>query len=310
MQHSDIPAVDWKSLRESVMAGDSRLLARAISFIENEVPGYLRLLEEAPGPIKPRMLGITGPPGAGKSTLADALIGHWVNQGKKLAVLCVDPSSAFHQGALLGDRIRMSDWYNHPQVFIRSLSSRGTLGGLHPKIIEITDLLKLAAYDLIIVETVGVGQNEVEVSALADITLVVLVPGAGDEIQIMKAGLLEIANIFVLNKADQPEALRFENWLRSAYSPANTEKETPIIKTIATEKKGIAELAKEIEKQLRSAEDSAHIIQGLTERAYLLIAHQRTAGIRKKDLKVYIANHWKDEGFSLYKLAANWSEGD
>src|SRR5690606_31131265 len=130
-----------------------------------------------------RIIGITGPPGAGKSTLVDSLIGLLVNSGKKIAVLCVDPSSPFNHGALLGDRIRMNDWYVHPNVFIRSLATRGSMGGLHPKIIEITDLLKAFQFDHILIETVGVGQSEVEIAGLADVTAVVVVPEAGDEVQ-------------------------------------------------------------------------------------------------------------------------------
>jgi LAO/AO transport system kinase len=127
------------------------------------------------------------------------LIGQFVNRNKKVAVICVDPSSPFNMGALLGDRIRMSSWYTHPNVFIRSLATRGSLGGLHPRIIEITDLIRAADFDYIIVETVGVGQSEVEIAGLADVTTVVLVPEGGDEVQTMKAGLMEIADIFVVN---------------------------------------------------------------------------------------------------------------
>src|SRR5205085_8969185 len=144
-------------------------------------------------PSSTKIIGITGPPGAGKSTLVDALIGEMVQQQKKVGVLCVDPSSPFNLGALLGDRIRMSEWYDHPNVFIRSLATRGSLGGLHPKIIEITDLTRAAPFDYIIVETVGVGQSEIEIAGLADCTIVTLVPEAGDAVQTMKAGLMEIA---------------------------------------------------------------------------------------------------------------------
>src|SRR4026207_2192726 len=174
--------------------GDIKSLARSISLVENEAGGYEELLQSLPPNITIPVIGITGPPGAGKSTLADALIGELVNAGKKVAVLCVDPSSPFNLGEVLGDRIRMSNWYNNAGVFIRSLATRGSLGGLHPKIIEITDLLKAGGFDFIIVETVGVGQSEVEIAGLADITVVVVVPEAGDEVQTMKAGLMEIAD--------------------------------------------------------------------------------------------------------------------
>lgn len=177
-------------------------LARNISFIENEVSGYEQILLNL-SPSSTKITGITGAPGAGKSTITDLLINEFIKDGKKVGVLCVDPSSPFNYGALLGDRLRMSDWYNHPDVFIRSLASRGNLGGLNPKIIEITDLMKSSSFDHIIIETVGVGQSEVEIAGLADTTVVVLVPEGGDEIQTMKAGVMEIADIFVVNKSDR-----------------------------------------------------------------------------------------------------------
>ena len=188
----------WQQFFTQIQQGDVKALARCISLIENEVAGYETLLQQLPPSATP-VIGITGPPGAGKSTLTDALIGCITQQGKSVAILCVDPSSPFNLGALLGDRIRMSEWYNHPNVFIRSLATRGSLGGLHPKIIEISDLLKAAPYDYIIVETVGVGQSEIEIAGLADTTIVVVVPEAGDEVQTMKAGLMEIADVFVVN---------------------------------------------------------------------------------------------------------------
>src|SRR2546430_1871276 len=146
-------SINWQLYLQSIQEKNIRLLSRAISLVENGVSGYELLLEALPHPNNTPVIGITGPPGAGKSTLTDALIGEWVARGQRVAVLCIDPSSAFHGGALLGDRIRMSEWYTHPDVFIRSLAARGSLGGLHPGILEITDLLKAARFDCILVET-------------------------------------------------------------------------------------------------------------------------------------------------------------
>ncbi|RYF95274.1 MAG: hypothetical protein EOO00_04610, partial [Chitinophagaceae bacterium] len=173
VKHKLKPVTDpFIKYQDAIRNGDIRSLARCISLIENEVPGYEEFLEMMIPDDKVRVTGITGPPGAGKSTLTDALIAAIVAKEKKVAVLCVDPSSPFNFGALLGDRIRMSRWYNDPRVYIRSLATRGSLGGLHPMIIEITELLKSAQFDHIIVETVGVGQSEIEITGLSDTTVV------------------------------------------------------------------------------------------------------------------------------------------
>lgn len=220
-----------------------RDISRNISMIENEIPGYEELLLEDNEP-SARIVGITGAPGSGKSTLADALIGEMVSDGKRVAVLCTDPSSPFNRGALLGDRIRMSEWYNHPGVFIRSLASRGALGGLHPHIIEITEYIKKQGFDFVIIETVGVGQSEVDIAALADFTIVVLVPESGDSIQSMKSGLMEIADIFVVNKSDRPGADVFYNSLKKMIGPAfrDHEKMTPVFRVTAIERIGVKRL--------------------------------------------------------------------
>src|SRR6187551_354197 len=247
-----------QELLSKLQLGDAKALARSISLVENEADGYEGLLRSLPHSLNKPVIGITGPPGAGKSTLVDSLIGLLVKNGKKIGVLCVDPSSPFNLGSLLGDRIRMSKWYDNPNVFIRSLATRGSLGGLHPKIIEITELMKASMFDLIIVETVGVGQSEVEIAGLADITVVVVVPEAGDEVQTMKAGLMEIATIFVVNKADRPDADTFYRNLKLMLQPAfhATVLNIPVIKTVASQKKGTQELYETICSQLQQGKVS------------------------------------------------------
>ena len=294
----------WNELLQLVKEGNTKALARSISLIENEHPGYQQLLTALPGSEKINIIGITGPPGSGKSTLTDSLIKCITDKNEKVGVLCVDPSSPFNLGAVLGDRIRMSNWYNHPDVFIRSLATRGSMGGLHPAIMEIADLMKAFPFDHIIIETVGVGQSEIEIAGLADTTIVVLVPEAGDEIQSMKAGLMEIADIFVVNKADRPGADEFANNLRKMMSPAFNDhhKNIPVLKTIASQNTGVNELYAAIVQHVASPAINTRKYFLLAEKAWQLIQKKRMKDISKQDLKEKLEKEAGETGFNIYRF--------
>lgn len=295
-------------LLSEIQAGSHKALARAITVVENEIPGYYELLRQLPDTQTARVVGITGPPGAGKSTLVNALLHCWIKQGKKIAVVAVDPSSPFNYGALLGDRIRMSEFYNHPDVFIRSLASRGALGGLNPKIIEITDVVKNGPFDVILVETVGVGQSEVEIAGLADCTVVTLVPEAGDEVQTLKAGIMEIADIFVVNKADRDAADGlFANLKIMVHQKATEEHETEIIKTIATRQEGVDELAAAIDRYLHSRNTiHAKKLYLLAEKCWQLIQAGRMSDLNKAELRKNIEAALAQPGFNLYAFTEQY----
>jgi LAO/AO transport system kinase len=289
---------------EEIKKNTIKELARTISIIEHEAEGYEEMLQNL-AVLESKIIGITGPPGAGKSTLTDALIEVCIENHKRVGVICIDPASHFHNGALLGDRIRMSKWYNNPDVYIRSLSSKGSLGGLHPKIIEISDVVKAFGYDYIIIETVGVGQSEVEIASLADVTVVVLVPESGDEIQTMKAGLMEIADVFVVNKSDRPEAERFVNYLNHIHSSQHTH-QIPVIKTIALQGEGVKEVYEKINEQLQSRDFHKKRQFILAEKAYQLIQHKRMRDIDLSELKNRIKQEYNDS-FNLYQFVKNYT---
>ena len=224
---------------------DFRTLAKLISKIENNRAGFeddlMSLYKENSETVT---IGITGPPGAGKSSLTDRIIKEYRNLGKTVGVVAVDPSSPFSGGAILGDRIRMSDHASDPGVFIRSMGSRGSLGGLAPATIDVLNLMKSVGFDVLIVETVGVGQSEIDVMSIADTVLLVLVPGLGDDIQALKAGIMEIADIFVVNKADKDGK---EKLLAEINMIINLNKHRflwvpPVVETIATENQGVGRL--------------------------------------------------------------------
>ena len=291
-------------IQQGVAKGDFLLLAKAISFIENNVEGNTGFLE-ALAPANIPIIGVTGPPGAGKSTLINALISTWVEQGKKVAVLSVDPSSPFHQGAILGDRIRMKDWYLHTQVYIRSLAARGHLGGLNSAMLSLTTLMQSAGFDYIVVETVGVGQSEVEIASLADTTVVVLVPEAGDEVQMMKSGLMEIANVFVVNKSDRPNAQIFVNHLKQMIAENAPAQNTPqVISTIATEREGISDLLKAMEAhQLALHDDGTQKNEMLFTKVMQLIIASKMNQVDIEKLKLNLASESSKAHFNIFKFA-------
>jgi LAO/AO transport system kinase len=233
-------------LEHGILSGDVRALARAASLIESQT-GTGRDLISALFPHTGRamIVGITGSPGAGKSTLVDQLAKAARRDGQTVGIIAVDPSSPYSHGAILGDRIRMQDHHNDPGVFIRSMATRGKLGGLAQGTLEMALLLDAAGRDIVMIETVGVGQGEVEIARLADVTVVVLVPGAGDDVQTIKAGVMEIADVFAINKADLPGADRLEQEVRAMQSLGSAVERAdaaPLRRVVATEGKGIADL--------------------------------------------------------------------
>jgi len=266
-------------LSERLMDGNARALARAISLAEENAPSAVELLRELfPRTGKARVLGVTGPPGAGKSSLVDRLISHYREAGCRVGVIAVDPSSAYSGGAILGDRVRMQRHAGDEDVFIRSMATRGHLGGLARASNDAIDLLDAAGFDPILVETVGVGQDEVEVVKTADAVAVVLVPGMGDDIQAIKAGILEIADFFVINKADREGVDRLHADLDYMLSLGSYEQRPRpgVLRTIAIRDEGVVQLRDELDRFLerergqrierRRERSQARLLAVLTER--------------------------------------------
>ncbi|MES2417827.1 MAG: methylmalonyl Co-A mutase-associated GTPase MeaB [Bacteroidota bacterium] len=292
----------YQKLKQEIEQGSFSALARALTLVENGIAPSSALLKNMVINYGVPVVGITGPPGAGKSTLVNAITNYFVEKGKKIAVLAIDPTSPFNFGSLLGDRIRMSQQFNKPNVYIRSIATRGALGGISAKTLEMVDVIRSANFDLILVETVGVGQSEVEIAGLADKTVVVLVPESGDEIQHIKSGLMEVAQGFVVNKADRDGAEGFANNLKKLVRGQN--QAIPVFKTVADKNEGVAALCKWLEQPEEIANDRKMFL--LAEKAFKIIQHYRTLDVDKTKLRSDIGKALSKNNFNIYRFVAEW----
>ena len=284
-------------LLDEIKQGNFLAIARTLTIIENELDQSNEILRALDSENQTEVIGITGPPGAGKSTLVNEIISQLLIQNKKIAIIAVDPTSPFNLGSLLGDRVRMSSHFNHPGVFIRSIATRGSLGGLSAKIIEMIDVLKASVFDYIIVETVGVGQSEVEIAGLADKTIVLLVPESGDEIQHLKSGVMEIADAFVVNKADREGAEVFTNSLIKMLH--GRPEVVPVFKTVASQGIGIDALISWISTERIHNGRKLYLY---VEKALKLIQNIRLKDINKKDLLQGLERSYLEPDFNLYRF--------
>lgn len=292
-----------KQLISQMANGDKRSLARCITIIENDLKGHNEILTSLSFKKKTPIIGITGPPGAGKSTLLNEIIKQLSLDNKQIGVIAVDPTSPFNYGSLLGDRLRMAEHFNNENIFIRSLATRGSLGGLSAKTIEIADVMRAFGFDYVFIETVGVGQSEIEIVGLADTTILVLVPESGDEVQSIKSGIMEIADIFVVNKSDRDGADIFcKNLHELLQSKKENDWRIPVIKTVATTGKGIPEIIENINKHYTTGSNKKRTYL-LVEKAYQLIRNKRMIDVDKSELHRKIEKEINKKGFNLFAFA-------
>lgn len=295
-------------LIQQLREGDKKALARCITIVENELEGSQEILTSLEFNRNVPVIGITGPPGAGKSTLINAVIRQLTEQGKTVGVIAIDPTSPFNYGSLLGDRLRMAEHFTNENVFIRSLATRGSLGGLSAAAIEIVDVMRASTFDYIIVETVGVGQSEVEIVGLADTTILVLVPESGDEIQTIKSGVMEIADVFVVNKSDRDGAALFmKNIQQLVHSKPASDWSIPVIKAVATKNEGIQELVAAIDAHHAAGVNTKRSYL-LAEKAYRLIQNYRMKGVSKQQLQQMLEGELKKTGFNLYRFVSQLNQ--
>lgn len=290
---SAIDPTSATDLAAAVQRGDRRAIARALTELERMTPlaaAFVRLVARSLGAAV--TIGVTGPPGAGKSTLVNALIGAWRAQGRRVGVLAVDPSSPISGGAILGDRIRMTAALDDDGVYVRSLASHGHLGGLSPATVRMIDGLDAAGFGIILLETVGAGQNEIEVARIADISIVVSAPGLGDGIQAMKAGLLEIADIMVINKADRDGAEHTHQQLATALHLQPGRESVPVIKTIATTGQGIDDLLAAITRATESLQPAGGLERRRRRARYII--EQAANEIVRQRLSKVSAQGWTE----------------
>jgi LAO/AO transport system kinase len=290
------------SLISGIKQGNFISIARALTMVENNLSTAEELLRALKPDAAVPIIGITGPPGAGKSTLVNAITSEFAAKGKRTAILAVDPTSPFNFGSLLGDRIRMSQQFNNPNVYIRSVATRGALGGISTKTIEMVDVLAAANFDIIIIETVGVGQSELEIAGLAARTVVVLVPESGDEIQNIKSGLMEIAQAFVVNKSDRAGAILFASNLEKLVH--HQVPEIPVFKTVADKYEGIKELCAWLEAPV--TRDNFRKPFLLAEKAFKLIQHYRTQDLDRNKLLNDIKIALEEKNFNIYRFIDTW----